>query len=225
MVIGFASGNKKPEVLKAGKNLKGSDIWATEDYSKQVQEQRKQLITYIKEARTKGHKVILRSNKLIIDDKSYAIEQLKKKERNMEKRNCFATMPFTSEQDRFIVMAHFRSGTLNPDGNWSYSLQSCIEQFMQQYPDEIIEYDENGFGAKMSKHITDFFNLYLIRGKNSDNDQGSLEQAYHNKYSLDKTVTTFPQCSQHIESVERSNEIKKSTSSNIKASTYKFFQT
>ncbi|KAF5292036.1 hypothetical protein FQA39_LY14097 [Lamprigera yunnana] len=50
-------------------------------------------------------------------------------------------MPFTSEQDRFIVMAHFRSGTLNPDGNWSYSVQSCIEQFMQQYPAEIIEYD------------------------------------------------------------------------------------
>ncbi|KAF5281037.1 hypothetical protein FQA39_LY05242 [Lamprigera yunnana] len=50
-------------------------------------------------------------------------------------------MPFTSEQDRFIVMAQFRSGTLNLDGNWSYSLQSCIEQFMQQYPHEMIEYD------------------------------------------------------------------------------------
>ncbi|KAF5304248.1 hypothetical protein FQA39_LY09775 [Lamprigera yunnana] len=50
-------------------------------------------------------------------------------------------MPFTPGQDRFIVMAHFRSGTLNPDGNWSYSLQSCIEQFMQQYLDEMIEYD------------------------------------------------------------------------------------
>ncbi|KAF5305384.1 hypothetical protein FQA39_LY09213 [Lamprigera yunnana] len=50
-------------------------------------------------------------------------------------------MSFASEQNRFIVMAHFRSGTLNPDGNWSYSLQSCIEQFMQQYPYEMIEYD------------------------------------------------------------------------------------
>ncbi|KAF5269788.1 hypothetical protein FQA39_LY08569 [Lamprigera yunnana] len=28
--------------------------------------------------------------------------------------------------------------TLNPDGNWPYSLQSCIEQFMQQYSDEIM---------------------------------------------------------------------------------------
>ncbi|KAF5287836.1 hypothetical protein FQA39_LY15668 [Lamprigera yunnana] len=50
-------------------------------------------------------------------------------------------MPFASEQDRFIVIAHFRSDTLNPDGNWSSSLQSCIEKFMQQYPDEMIEYD------------------------------------------------------------------------------------
>ncbi|KAF5288914.1 hypothetical protein FQA39_LY03793 [Lamprigera yunnana] len=51
-------------------------------------------------------------------------------------------MPFTSEQDRFIVMAHFRSGILNPDGNWSYSLQSCIEQFMLQYPGDIIKQHE-----------------------------------------------------------------------------------
>ncbi|KAF5294289.1 hypothetical protein FQA39_LY13433 [Lamprigera yunnana] len=50
-------------------------------------------------------------------------------------------MSFTSEQDRFLIMVHFRSGTLNPDINWSYSLQSCIEQFMQQYPDEMIEYN------------------------------------------------------------------------------------
>ncbi|KAF5283012.1 hypothetical protein FQA39_LY04883 [Lamprigera yunnana] len=50
-------------------------------------------------------------------------------------------MPFTSKQGRFIVMAHFRSGTLNPDRNWSYLQQSCSEQFMQQYPDEMIEYD------------------------------------------------------------------------------------
>lgn len=50
-------------------------------------------------------------------------------------------MPFTREQDSFMLMAHFRSATLNPDGNWSYSLQSCIEQFVQRYPDVIIDYD------------------------------------------------------------------------------------
>ncbi|KAF5298226.1 hypothetical protein FQA39_LY02650 [Lamprigera yunnana] len=69
------------------------------------------------------------------------VEQNKIIEHCVCSRNCFATIPFTSEQDRFIVMAHFRSDTLNPHGNWSYSVQSCIEQFMQQYPDEMIEYD------------------------------------------------------------------------------------
>ncbi|KAF5287675.1 hypothetical protein FQA39_LY15775 [Lamprigera yunnana] len=39
----------------------------------------------MKEARAKGHKAILRSNKLIIDDESYTIKQLK--ERNMEARD------------------------------------------------------------------------------------------------------------------------------------------
>ncbi|KAF5285231.1 hypothetical protein FQA39_LY16730 [Lamprigera yunnana] len=64
-------------------------------------------------------------------------------------------MPSTSEQDRFIVMAHFQSVTLNPDGNWSYSLQSCIEQFMQQYPDKMIKYDI----FKQHKYLTstDFY--------------------------------------------------------------------
>ncbi|KAF5293115.1 hypothetical protein FQA39_LY13725 [Lamprigera yunnana] len=63
-------------------------------------------------------------------------------------------MPFTSEQDRFIVMAHFRSGTLNPGGNWSYLLQYCIEQFMQQYPDEMIEYDI--FKQHKYRHLIEF---------------------------------------------------------------------
>lgn len=50
-------------------------------------------------------------------------------------------MPFTPEQDAFILMAHFRSGTRNEDGSWSYSLQSCMEQFFEEFPDENIAYD------------------------------------------------------------------------------------
>lgn len=50
-------------------------------------------------------------------------------------------MPFTVEQDAFILMAHFRSGTRNPDGTWSYSLQSCIEQFEQEWPEEHVPYE------------------------------------------------------------------------------------
>lgn len=50
-------------------------------------------------------------------------------------------MVFTPEQDAFILMAHFRSGTRNEDGSWTYSLQSCIEQFMEKFPDANIPYD------------------------------------------------------------------------------------
>lgn len=78
ILIEFASGSKKIEVLKAAKKLKGSDIWISEDYSKQVQEQRKLLVPHMKEARTKGNKAILRHNKLIINDESYTIEQIEK---------------------------------------------------------------------------------------------------------------------------------------------------
>lgn len=48
-------------------------------------------------------------------------------------------MVFTSEQDAFILMAHFRSATRNQDGVWVYSLNSCIEQFQENFPDENID--------------------------------------------------------------------------------------
>ncbi|KAK4881644.1 hypothetical protein RN001_004963 [Aquatica leii] len=48
---------------------------------------------------------------------------------------------FTAEQDTIIVMAHFRSGTRNPDGTWSYSLQSCIDQFNEYFPEANFTYD------------------------------------------------------------------------------------
>ncbi|XP_018577574.1 uncharacterized protein LOC108915906 [Anoplophora glabripennis] len=50
-------------------------------------------------------------------------------------------MPFTLEQDAFILMAFFRSGTRNEDGSWTYSLQSCIEQFRKKFPDANVDYD------------------------------------------------------------------------------------
>lgn len=49
-------------------------------------------------------------------------------------------MPFTVEQDAFLLKAHFRSATRNADGTWSYSLQSCLQQFNEEYPDLHISY-------------------------------------------------------------------------------------
>lgn len=49
-------------------------------------------------------------------------------------------MPFTAEQDAFIVKAHYRSGTHHEDGSWTYSLQSCMQQFHENYPDVVVPY-------------------------------------------------------------------------------------
>lgn len=52
-----------------------------------------------------------------------------------------AKMVFTPEQDACILMFHYRSGTRDADGNWQYSLQSCMDQFAERFPDADIPYD------------------------------------------------------------------------------------
>ncbi|KAI4466995.1 solute carrier family 22 member [Holotrichia oblita] len=50
-------------------------------------------------------------------------------------------MVFAPEHDAFILKAHYRSGTRDDEGNWNYSLPSCIEQFAEAFPDFDIDYD------------------------------------------------------------------------------------
>lgn len=49
-------------------------------------------------------------------------------------------MPLSEEQKAFILKAHYRSGMRNEDGTWFYSLQSCIEQFEEEFPNVHIPY-------------------------------------------------------------------------------------
>jgi hypothetical protein len=51
---------------KRTKNLKGTDIWITEDFTKKVQQERKQLILHFKQAKQDGHKALIKYDKLII---------------------------------------------------------------------------------------------------------------------------------------------------------------
>ena len=39
------------------------------------------------------------------------------------------------EQNTFMVMTYFRSGTQNEFGNWNYSTEFCYDRFMGMYPD------------------------------------------------------------------------------------------
>lgn len=61
-------------------------------------------------------------------------------------------MPFTAAQDAFILMAHFRSGARNEDGSWTYSLQSCIDQFTDAFPEVVVNYNAFSHHKRMLVH-------------------------------------------------------------------------
>lgn len=58
---------------------------------------------------------------------------------NLQSRFTFI-MVFTPQHDAFILKAHYRSGTVNEDGTWTYSLRSCLNQFNEAFPDVNIPY-------------------------------------------------------------------------------------
>lgn len=64
----------KTKILRNAKHLKGTDIWIDEDYPKQIQEERKALLPQLKEARAKGHRAVMKYNRLIIDGEIYRTE-------------------------------------------------------------------------------------------------------------------------------------------------------
>uniref|UniRef100_A0A1Y1K306 Uncharacterized protein n=1 Tax=Photinus pyralis TaxID=7054 RepID=A0A1Y1K306_PHOPY len=76
IIIKLTSGMKKTQILHSSKNLKGSNIWIDEDYSREILEERKMLIPHMKEAKQKGYKTQMKYNKLIINGEMYGIEEL-----------------------------------------------------------------------------------------------------------------------------------------------------
>lgn len=61
----------KSKILKNAKQLKGTTIWIEEDFPKNIQEERRTLIPRLKEARNRGHRAVLKYNKLIVDGEIY----------------------------------------------------------------------------------------------------------------------------------------------------------
>lgn len=68
--------NKKIEIMKATSKLKGTKIFLSDDYPKDIQNQRKILIQHMKEAKDQGHRVKLNYNTLIIDGRIYTAENI-----------------------------------------------------------------------------------------------------------------------------------------------------
>uniref|UniRef100_T1HTZ2 Uncharacterized protein n=1 Tax=Rhodnius prolixus TaxID=13249 RepID=T1HTZ2_RHOPR len=68
------------KVLKLSGNLKGTKISISQDYLYEVRQVRKQLLPYLHKARNMNCRAFLRYDKLIINNESYFLEQLKQLE-------------------------------------------------------------------------------------------------------------------------------------------------
>lgn len=90
---------KKREILMKTNKLRGTSVWIDEDYTRETQEERKQLMAPLKEAREKGHRAYLRHNKLIIDKETYVIKNSEliksdeKQNQNYKKRTVSERSP------------------------------------------------------------------------------------------------------------------------------------
>jgi len=75
-------------------------------------------------------------------------------------------MEFTPEHDAFVLMAHFRSGTRNEDGEWIYSLRSCFDQFTERFPEFEVRY--KSFARHKERIVAKFNEKHCIcKGKSS----------------------------------------------------------
>ena len=85
------------EIYKLTKNLKGSDIWINDDFSKKVQAERKCLTPYLQQVRQQGSTAYLRYNKMIIDGKVYGKEHFEMTVKSKDKRTSSERSPLSEE--------------------------------------------------------------------------------------------------------------------------------
>lgn len=87
IIMKLTKEKQKTDIQKKARNLKGTEIWIDEDYTKEIQEERKQLIPYLKEARQKGFKAQLRYNKLIINNEVFDARNILHKQDQEQRKN------------------------------------------------------------------------------------------------------------------------------------------
>ena len=95
LLVKFARGAIRDEVLNRTRYLKGSKIWIEQDYDYVTIQTRRELIPYMREARKNGKRAMLKGNKLRIGDRIYDVEycrnNLKKEEtRDRERRRSWS---------------------------------------------------------------------------------------------------------------------------------------
>ncbi|KAJ3632041.1 hypothetical protein MTP99_013138 [Tenebrio molitor] len=66
-------------------------------------------------------------------------------------------MVFTLEQNKFIIMSYYRNG-IKRDGEWTYSVQACKEEFLANYP------DQNILKKSLAAHINRIVDRFVATG-------------------------------------------------------------
>lgn len=56
-------------------------------------------------------------------------------------------MPYSLEQDQFILESYFRNGERGNNGEWTYSVRACIEEMHNRFHNDEFDHDN------LSKHI------------------------------------------------------------------------
>jgi hypothetical protein len=68
-----------------------------------------------------------------------------------------AKMAFTLKQNKFIIMSYYRNG-IKRDGEWTYSVQACKEEFLANYP------DQNILEKSLAAHINRIVDRFVATG-------------------------------------------------------------
>ncbi|XP_031334052.1 uncharacterized protein PF11_0207-like [Photinus pyralis] len=70
----------KVQIIKHAKNLRGTEIYISEDYPKHIIETRRTLIPYMKKTRETGHHSYIKYDKLMVNGEEYKLEELEVQE-------------------------------------------------------------------------------------------------------------------------------------------------
>ncbi|KAF6214140.1 hypothetical protein GE061_008879 [Apolygus lucorum] len=113
VVVAFANNDSKWEVLKATKNLRGSLINISQDYTDTEREKRRKLVAYRKLVSEKGDEAKIKGFYLDIDGKLFTVDALQKQFGALEKRKRDPQSPTVMNEGK-----KNKNYGLGPSGNF-----------------------------------------------------------------------------------------------------------
>lgn len=109
VVVEFISYQKKLLVLQNANKLKGRNIFIARDQCQEDRENTKELLIHQKEARNKGKTAFIKRGKLIVENETYTIDQLKPEEKEepaveiIEKPDSAPTTPNPTRRQQLLL--------------------------------------------------------------------------------------------------------------------------